>query len=92
MLLEDFLKAVRLVMMRRLKMDEWDVARSMSVHSAALERCYHEGYSPVEAISEITETDLPEYFGDPDFDPTTLKDVPEMVRDEALLLPSLKVS
>lgn len=88
MLLEDFLKAVRLVMLRRLKMDEWDVANAMSTHSKALEVCYHEGFAPIEAISHITGTDLPEYFGDPEFDPTTMKDHAEMIEQAHLLLTS----
>lgn len=90
MLLTDFLKAVRLIMLRRLKMDEWDVARAMSEHEKELERQFHDGASPLEAISEITDTELEEYFGDPNFDPLAMRNVEEQAENDHLLLPSLK--
>jgi hypothetical protein len=84
----DFLEAVRLILLRRLKVEEWAAAKTMSFHSAAFEKCFHEGYAPLEAISAITGVDLPEYFGDPNFDPTTLKDAPLLVQQERKLLPN----
>jgi hypothetical protein len=64
--LSDFISAMQQVLLLRLKWDEWDAAHFMRNNASKIEYHFHEGYAPLESISELTGVDYPEYFGAPD--------------------------
>jgi len=64
--LPDFIAAMQAILLLRLKWNEWDAASLMRDNASTIEQHFHEGYAPLESISELTGRDIPEYYGAPD--------------------------
>lgn len=62
MLMTDFLNAMQAIFLLRLKFEPSVAAALMSDNSAKLERMFHEGYAPIEAVSHLIGRELSENF------------------------------
>lgn len=62
MLLTDFFNAMQSIFLLRLKFEPGVAAKLMSDNSGRLERMFHEGFAPVEAVSALIGYELSENF------------------------------